>query len=163
MVFGITLICLEAPRTFWNCLFLLYSCLVLHSASTTILCTCICRTSMNIFYASILYSCLPKLFISHIVFSASSLLTKILSMIYSTLSLMRPIFNNCSAHQILGLYFLEPSAINLRQILSFFTHSFQSAFFKSCKHPFEPLYPKMTLLDKPRRKKKTHFLSLCTY
>lgn len=58
------------------------------------------------FYASILYSCLRKLFISHLVFSASSPFTKILLMIYSTLSLMQPIFNNCSAHQILGLSFI---------------------------------------------------------
>lgn len=65
----------------------------------------------------------------------------------------------CTSNPRTFFYFLEPSAINLRQILSFFTHSFQSAFFlKSCKHPFELLYPKMTLLDKPRRKTKISFL-----
>lgn len=81
---------------------------------------------------------LGKPFISHIDFSASSHPKKILAMTQPSLSLMRPTFNNCSAHQIqeLPFYFPGSPAISLRQTLSFLTPLF-NLLYLSYKHPLE--------------------------
>lgn len=78
------------------------------------------------FYPAFVYSCLGKLFISYPVTS------KILARIYSTLSLMRLTFNNCSAHQVqwFPFHFLEPPAISLREIFLFLFILFNLLYFR---------------------------------
>lgn len=97
---------------------------------------------------------------SHTFFPASGHLKKILARIDSTLSLMSPTFNNCSAHQSPRASFsFSRTSCDQSETDTFFSYSsFRFPLFQSDKYPFELLHPKVTLVNESALEKKFAFL-----
>lgn len=142
MVFGIS------PCSVWRFPWLsgtmCFSCIPVLSYTLHLLPSSALSYELNEKFLSYTSIFLPKFFISHKAFPASSHFTKILSVIDSTLSLMRPTFKNCSACQVPGLpfIFLEPPAISLRQALSSFYSFFSICFISIIQTPLNFFIPK---------------------